>query len=329
MLPKWPNEKIADSWVSTEYSRDIAKTSVADEAGAMTIPQALLGWPFFRLLILAGDQKQLQPPVMTQNQKNLARIFVNSFAPQAGVSILQWMNEMGWPTLTMSEQLRMANGGFDTAQSVFYADVHRFSYADRCHLRFHPRAQEFELWMKEYPGVESRLEEGKVLPVFVHSDGICEVKEGTMSRYNTKQAHTAIDLIQELLERVQVDASEISIVTPYSGMNSVVRTLLAQRKDRALKKVQVNTTDTFQGRQTSFVVCILTVSERHRLGHVASPQRLNVAITRHTDGLIVVGNINSCGREQEGYDALLRWFKTNGRVVHLPATTTGGAGAWW
>jgi superfamily I DNA and/or RNA helicase len=51
---------------------------------------------------------------------------------------------------------------------------------------------------------------------------------------------------------------------------------------------QVNTVDSFQGREADFIV-ISTVRSR-KLGFADDPKRINVALTRARHGIVVVGH---------------------------------------
>jgi superfamily I DNA and/or RNA helicase len=95
---------------------------------------------------------------------------------------------------------------------------------------------------------------------------------------------------------VNVEAKDICIITPYVARNEYLGTLLA--REPTLTDVAIRTTDSFQGQEWCFVVGILTVTRASRPGHVVAARRLNVAATRHTDGLWVIGDVR-CGQGQQ------------------------------
>ncbi|OIW23442.1 hypothetical protein CONLIGDRAFT_637403 [Coniochaeta ligniaria NRRL 30616] len=70
------------------FNRDVATASVAEEAGIMTIPQLLLGWPRFRVLVLVGDILQLGPTCLGKFDKDALGNYLHSFALHAQLSAL-------------------------------------------------------------------------------------------------------------------------------------------------------------------------------------------------------------------------------------------------
>ncbi|KAI8269435.1 hypothetical protein K4K58_001676 [Colletotrichum sp. SAR11_239] len=277
------------------FTRQIAKASVLDEAGAMNVPQALLGWPNFRAWLLAGDERQLPPTVMTLHEKDSSGNFVNKFARHLRVSALERFRRIGWPTCVLNEQLRIVDGGFDPAFEVIYPDVSGFSYADSCGIANRPKAVAAEKWaVSKYRTIKSKQHEGKIQPVFIHVQGRCKVEELTASRYNIQQADKTIQLILELINASNgtIDAEDIGIISPYAAMNRRLESLL-EGEPSLDRKVMVDTPDTFRGREKPFIFYVLTVERESTAGHVASRQRCAVGITRHTDGLFIIGDIET------------------------------------
>ncbi|KAI8243982.1 hypothetical protein K4K55_006579 [Colletotrichum sp. SAR 10_96] len=318
------------------FTRQIAKASVLDEAGAMNVPQALLGWPNFRAWLLAGDERQLPPTVMTLHEKDPSGNFVNKFARHLRVSALERFRRIGWPTYVLNEQLRIVDGGFDPAVEVFYPDVSDFTYADSCGIANRPKAVAAEKWaVSKYKTIESKQHKGKIQPVFIRVQGQCKVEELTASRYNIQQADKTIQLILELINASNgtIDAEDIGINSPYAAMNRRLESLL-EGEPSLDRKVTVHTPDTFRGRENPFIFYVLTVERESTAGHVASRQRSAVGITRHTDGLFIIGDIetvkpgdvkrqtvavtNDNGEVEtidlSSFSQLLRWFTREKRV---------------
>ncbi|KAL3297892.1 DNA helicase [Colletotrichum asianum] len=266
------------------FTRQIAKASVLDEAGAMNVPQALLGWPNFRAWLLAGDERQLPPTVMTLHEKDSSGNFVNKFARHLRVSALERFRRIGWPTCVLNEQLRIVDGGFDPAFEVIYPDMSDFTYADSCGIANRPKACQSK----------SKQHKGKIQPVFIHVQGQCKVEELTASRYNIQQADKTIQFILELINASNgtIESEDIGIISPYAAMNRRLESLL-EGEPSLDGKVTVHTPDTFRGREKPFIFYVLTVERESTAGHVASRQRSAVGITRHTDGLFIIGDIET------------------------------------
>ena len=59
----------------------------------------------------------------------------------------------------------------------------------------------------------------------------------------------------------------------------------------AAQEIEVASVDAFQGREKEYIVlsCVRS-SEKHGIGFLADPRRLNVALTRARFGLVILGN---------------------------------------
>ncbi|GKT87164.1 DNA helicase [Colletotrichum tofieldiae] len=324
------------------FTRDVAKLSVADEAGAMSVPLSLLGWPRFRAWLLAGDERQLAPTVMTLFDKEDGDNWVNKFGRHLRISILERLRRNGWPAIVMNVQNRIVRGGFDAALEVFYSDVDDFKYGERCAVEHHPKAVIAEQWItRKFPSLVTQLPQGNILPVFIQCQGKCEVDGSTRSRKNTEQASKTILLILEMVDASggKIKPGDIGIISPYKAMNTHIVSLLdghPSLKDH----ITVSTTDSFRGQERAFIFYVMTAERETTTGHVANRQRSVVGITRHMEFLCVVGGIETGAQDRKKTTAvnedgavevvdlgslktLLEWFKTKKRVATTPRSDWG------
>ena len=93
------------------------------------------------------------------------------------------------------------------------------------------------------------------------------------------------------------------------------------RCSRFNREVDVNTVDGFQGQEKDIIVvsCVRAKSTTGTIGHAASLQRLNVALTRERDGVFVCGHFESL-KAKEGWNASHRevtHLVTSGHVNNL------------
>ncbi|KAK3293556.1 P-loop containing nucleoside triphosphate hydrolase protein [Chaetomium fimeti] len=337
------------------YNRDLAKGVVLDEAGAMHVADALLVWgPGCRPCVLAGDERQLAPTVMTHGEKRQGRI-VNVYSNQSKISVLEKLRRSGWPCFILTTQYRVVKGSFDLAQSIIYPDIKGlFEYGETTALGHHPMATKIETWVTmEYNASASPA--GTILPLFFHCHGSrCEVDKAMVSRYNEGQNGLVVKLVRGLVG-LGVTTSDIVVITPYrANLKRLEMALQAAGCD-----VAVSTTDSSQGREALVVVLALVVDRTTGPLFVADSHRICVATTRHVGALFVVGDINSARdtkdrveeavRSDEGqhlllnrtaYRKFMQYFKDNRRVVEYfgPGTEpdqppreasagAGGAGA--
>ena len=86
------------------YNQDHARGVVLDEAGAMSVADAVMVMGFgCRPVVLAGEGGSLPLPVSTHGQTRDGRI-VNMFSQQAKISVLIKLQRSGWPCFILTNQ---------------------------------------------------------------------------------------------------------------------------------------------------------------------------------------------------------------------------------
>lgn len=78
------------------------------------------------------------------------------------------------------------------------------------------------------------------------------------------------------------------------------------------------TIDNYQGEESDIVIASLTRSNPDRdIGFMASPERLNVLLSRARDGLIIIGNTHTFTKARRGgqlWTSLIERLKENGNI---------------
>nr|CEL67893.1 TPA: DNA-binding protein, putative [Neospora caninum Liverpool] len=170
------------------------------------------------------------------------------------------------------------------------------------------------------------------------------------SKSNRGEAALLVKRLQELVWNFGVDAEDICVITPYRQQVQVLRQFLreaadaepspasvagargeeAERETRRLRqsfaRIPVNTVDGFQGKEGEVVAISLVRSNpRHEVGFLKDVRRLNVAVTRAKRHLLIVGDSETIGGQEEGDasepeapDADLRTEETPGPAEGAP-----------
>lgn len=89
----------------------------------------------------------------------------------------------------------------------------------------------------------------------------------------------------------------VALITPYSAQRRLLVKLSRTLRDRCrrLGEIEVETVDRFQGRDSTVVFLSLVRSNlARRPGFLADDRRINVAISRARDALLVVGDLSFC-----------------------------------
>eukprot|EP00746_Dinoflagellata_sp_MGD_P006801 gnl/MRDRNA2_/MRDRNA2_113405_c0_seq1.p1 gnl/MRDRNA2_/MRDRNA2_113405_c0~~gnl/MRDRNA2_/MRDRNA2_113405_c0_seq1.p1 ORF type:complete len:1143 (+),score=223.49 gnl/MRDRNA2_/MRDRNA2_113405_c0_seq1:269-3430(+) len=141
-----------------------------------------------------------------------------------------------------------------------------------------------------------------------------EKQDGT-SWENMAEASKVVLIVGQIVQ-AGMDTSEVGVVTPYASQSRLLRRLLAKAgvsTGRDHGGVEVNSVDSFQGREKDVVVmsCV-RASARGGIGFTSDWRRVNVAFTRARRGFIVVGEPSTLSREDRTWAPWLRWASQEG-----------------
>jgi len=151
----------------------------------------------------------------------------------------------------------------------------------------------------------------KNFPVLMHHvAGEERQEERSPSWFNLDEVQLVLHQIRSLLEeqRFGLLPADIGVVTPYSRQAQHIRAALRDSKQQrlfpvnkrdGLAQLKVGSTEEFQGQERRVIIVSTVRSQlatlrdfdvKFALGFVNQPKRLNVALTRAKQALIVIGN---------------------------------------
>jgi superfamily I DNA and/or RNA helicase len=111
--------------------------------------------------------------------------------------------------------------------------------------------------------------------------------EDTGSRFNDGEA----DLIQAFLELPENEVYEWVVISPYQAQVELLKARLGS-------KYRVSTIDSFQGQEAQGVILSLVRSnENQEIGFLRDYRRMNVAMTRAQDRLVIFGDSATIGTD--------------------------------
>ncbi|OKL62806.1 hypothetical protein UA08_01469 [Talaromyces atroroseus] len=109
-----------------------------------------------------------------------------------------------------------------------------------------------------------------------------------------------LNVAMQLYERLVTDfrsfefSGKIGIITPYKGQLREMKTRFAARYGNAIfTKVEFNTTDAFQGRESEVIIFSCVRASNKGIGFLSDIRRMNVGLTRAKSSLWVLGNSQS------------------------------------
>ncbi|KAK0650056.1 Regulator of nonsense transcripts 1-like protein [Lasiodiplodia hormozganensis] len=299
-----------------------------DEAGQAIEAECLIAisnFPNAKLFALCGDPSQLPPPtVSTETGLPFARqldkgqvvsldndkIKVinmidegdekdpkagnNEFAEQMRLSLLDRLsNDLEFPTTRLRQQRRAVPEICHLwSRNIYQGLVENAPGTD---VADRPKAQAFQ----DFTHTEFGIRKSKIL-IDVYNGQ--RLKEGTSS-INKEFTEYTFQLVQKLLA-AGFDAKDILIVTPYAAQKRQYMGALRYMSDKevawavtAYGELRVTTVDAIQGGEAVIVIVDLVSAGEQASPFVQDYRRLNVAVSRARDGLIIVGDSDSMNQE--------------------------------
>ncbi|CAG9982145.1 unnamed protein product, partial [Clonostachys byssicola] len=287
-----------------------ARGFAIDEAACMSRPDFYSVWGNTMMpCVMAGDRLQLDVSVRSFNDaiSYSDGVYRNRHGPDARISIMEFLQASGWPIFRLHTQLRMARGLFTLSQEVIYPEL-RAQYGVRCDISLpgHASGRAMEAFMlRKFPNVLRPSPKGTLREVFVHCpDSRVIVNPMTKSKSSPGQVRIALRLLDELVRDTQargtrINPSEIAIIVLHSANVEVVEHQLKLYAS-LVGKVVVSTVESIQGKERPIALVILGTNETTGPGLSKEPRRFNVAISRHTSFLLLVGDINVAGNFRSG-----------------------------
>lgn len=133
------------------------------------------------------------------------------------------------------------------------------------------------------------------------------------SGYNEVQGSNGVSLqnagelliAQKIIEIDEIDPAVSAFISPYSGQVAAARDILP-------KQMRISTIDSFQGQEKDVIILSLVRSnDDGDIGFLKDYRRMNVAITRAREQLIVIGDSATVGSDPF-YSAFLAYIEKHG-----------------
>ncbi|RDH36405.1 P-loop containing nucleoside triphosphate hydrolase protein [Aspergillus welwitschiae] len=292
------NAKIVATTLSNA-SQDLLRRSgfepafvVCDEAGqcqegeitiALTIPST-------RVMVLIGDPEQLPPTVVSEHATNEGALYLKR-------SMMERLHEAGYPCTMLLTNYRSHSHIFDIFNRLIYKGALRLG-----------------------PNNDSEQRVGKVWDAFTRSHhhfcgyGVVGVRrlfisvigeavraEGSQSWSNQSQGMVAVHLLKNLYayrtsDGQSIRPEDVMVISPYAAQRALVGRLMGEHGVSCRDNLTV---DASQGQEAPMVIFMLTKPSRDAasVGFIADQQRLNVALSRAREVLVIVGNLLVWNRE--------------------------------
>lgn len=285
---------------------------VIDEAGQAIEPSSWIPILQGKRCILAGDQCQLAPVVLSRKASEGG----------LGVSLLERGSGLhdGIISTMLTVQYRMNDAIASWASKEMYKGLLLSSPTVSTHLLVDSPFVK-ATWITQCPLLllDTRMPYGSLsVGCEEHLD-----PAGTGSFYNEGEADIVVDHVFSLL-CAGVSPAAIVVQSPYVAQVQLLRERLDDLPEAV--GVEVATVDSFQGREADAVIISMVRSNTiGAVGFLGDSRRMNVAITRARKHVTVVCD-SSTICHNTFLARLLRHIRYSGRVRHAEPDTFGGSG---
>ncbi|GCE47212.1 ATPase AAA [Thermosporothrix hazakensis] len=283
------------TWSSDKYGENGLHFDVAviDEAGQLTIPAILGALRFAKRFILVGDEKQLPPLVQSQEAAELGlseSLF--SQLKRLDDEYMQQAPQAISACVPLRVQYRMNKWISHFASRVFYQDQ----------LVAAPEIANQRLRFTRKPEKLSEPEPAFVVPMLVpgHPLVFLDVPGNEDEhKISTTEAQAVRALVGGLLAR-GVAPQDIGIIAPYRAQVALLRRTLLQPdisyEWEGTPDISIDTVDRFQGGERPVIIISFATAREPardtlRRDFLVDPHRLNVALTRAQQKLMLVGSV--------------------------------------
>ncbi|MCZ4348034.1 AAA domain-containing protein [Devosia neptuniae] len=287
--------------------RSVFDLVIIDEAARCTPSELAVAMQSGKRVLLVGDHRQLPPlfghELMKEVRSRIAGVtprelkrsdFERAFGSSYGKSVAR----------TLKRQYRMAQEISDLVSENFYPG--QGLYAER------PTPDQI------YDQLPAPFDH-QVAWVDTSSGG--QEGESGHSFTNRREAHTVIELLRALSakeeflaaapETLELEPEEalIGVICMYAQQANLIEELLTSSGLPASFRsmVRVDTVDAYQGKENRIIIISLVRNNPDSsMGHVRSDNRINVALSRAMDRLVIVGSVRMFERKGNPLSPVLK-----------------------
>lgn len=266
---------------------------IIDEAGRSTAPETFVPMSKGKKIILVGDHRQL-PPIIDQELQERALNEKQIQKRTLEVSLFEYLYENLPKTnkITLNHQYRMHPDIGNLVSHLFYEDQvssQRVNQDEKQHQLKQFDKNVYWISTSDVPIEKSQeRENGKSLS----------------NPYEAK-------VIKAVLLKIQQDCEdknlfkEVGVIAAYRSQIAILESSIAPNDQQLWKNlhISIHTVDAFQGGECDIILYDLVRNNRQKkLGFTSDDRRLNVALSRTRQLLIIVGNDNMAyqGRTPNG-----------------------------
>jgi len=273
---------------------------IIDEAGQCNVSTSLVPIVRCKDLVLIGDQNQLQPVIVLEeniNKRLMEKYHIEESYNYCNNSIIKTMQAKD--------------------------KVSRFIL-----LRYHYRCQKKIIQFSNTRFYDDKLRIKTVSSDLPDQLEFYQVKSEKYQEERNSSYQEAATIVEIIKKNKYKD---VGIITPFRNQAEEIKKLL---KINQIFDVDVGTIHTFQGDEKSVIIMSTAIlkatSEKTYKWAEENKEMINVAVTRAKDKLILVGDYDEIKKKSKGKDdnlfSLTEYVKTNGKSVVAPVRSSESFG---
>ncbi|GLS38257.1 hypothetical protein GCM10010869_38510 [Mesorhizobium tianshanense] len=301
----------------TEKTYDLV---VIDESARATSSELAVAMQSANRILLVGDHKQLPPTLEKDVVRHLA--LATGILDEADIMRSDFERAFGSAygmhvSATLKRQYRMAPAIGKLVSKVFYPEMGLTTERGEPEAHYDQLPSPFD---HQFTWIDTGAPSGPG-----------EVKRGT-SYHNPAEAQAIVglletlcgcrDFLEQAISRLKDGEPLVGVISMYAPQRDLIQDMLATstipHELRAL--IKVDTVDSYQGKENRIVIVSLVRSnERGQIGFLNTENRINVAVSRAMDRLILVGATAMFRKSSSKLSDVLAHIESEGRVMSSQA----------
>lgn len=272
---------------------------IVDEASQILEPHLLPllslahdGVPCIRKFVMIGDHKQLTAVV--QQRRKESRVEDGTLNE---IGLIDCRNSL-FERLLLKYRSNMDVCYMLTKQGRMHKDIARF-----------PNMAFYGGLLEEVPLPHQLLGTATQRVRFID---VLPYRDSPSDKVNLAEAETVVTELCNIWEATKerfIPTETVGVIVPYRNQISAIRMLLAERLGDAshpLLQISIDTVERYQGSQRNYIIYAFTISRQYQLRFLTETtfiedgmmidRKLNVAMTRALEYLILVGNASLISR---------------------------------
>ncbi|WP_234395306.1 AAA domain-containing protein [Neisseria weaveri] len=271
---------------------------IVDEAARSISSELAIAMQSGSRILLVGDHKQL-PPLYSEEHKNALarRLGISKRGEELDQALGSdfervFQSEYGKQTCaTLKTQYRMAPAIGNLVSACFYNNVLENGKTDNdvpnIYAKLPEKLKASVTWLDTTSLPNSYHEKGKSGSL----SNRAEAKEiiNLLQSFQNDETFMNSDVVQHCLDK---NEQAIGVICMYGEQKKLIRTMFNQKSwdERFRRLVKIDSVDSYQGKENRVIILSLSRhDEEFSTGFLHLPNRINVALSRAMDKLIIVG----------------------------------------